>query len=134
MVARAMLSAQPPVKYCSPPKPRRLPARKQMTIALGILAKDGVVLAADTQETFSGVFKVDQAKILATVLGTSTKNDGVFGVSGAGSGGHIDAISQELCDSFWRQHPKTLVDVGDDIRKRVSDFHAQHVLPYSTLP
>lgn len=38
-----------------------------MTIAVGVLAKDGVVVAADSQETFPGYWKIDQGKITAHV-------------------------------------------------------------------
>jgi len=36
------------------PKPRQLPQRKRMTIAVGVLARTGVVIAADSQETVQG--------------------------------------------------------------------------------
>ena len=33
------------------PKKTRLPVRKRMTICIGMLAEDGIVIAADTEES-----------------------------------------------------------------------------------
>lgn len=100
-----------------------------MTIALGILAKDGVVIAADTQETYTGVFKMDQSKILGVTKPTSG-----FMVSGAGSAGHLDSISQALCDDFFGQEPTSLTDVEHMIASRVHDFHLRHIAPFGAWP
>jgi hypothetical protein len=58
-----MLRPPPPVPRIPRPVPRRLPHVKRRTIALGILASDGVVIAADTEEA-TGDSKRDQEEIL----------------------------------------------------------------------
>src|SRR2546428_6976952 len=109
---------KPPRSFISP-KPRRLPERKRMTIALGILAKDGVVLAADTQETYAGIFKVDQSKITAVLNGTPKAPRGAFVVSGAGTAGHLDSIQQDLCEAFSKKGPKKIAEVRQIVRSEV---------------
>ena len=41
-----------------------------MTIALGVLATDGVVIAADTQVSIPGYFKLGQGKISGAIKRT----------------------------------------------------------------
>lgn len=105
-----------------------------MTIALGILASDGFVLAADTQETHAGILKVDQTKILASNIGPNGPRVNILAVSCAGQGGHMEAINQNLCDGFFRQRPTEMEHVDGMLRNRIGDFYRQHVLPCETLP
>ncbi len=105
-----------------------------MTIALGILADDGVVIAADTQETYAGVFKVEQGKIVFSINDSEHgKFLGGVSVSGAGTAGHVDALSQEICLNF-RTHRTSMDGFQDDLAERVKKFNEQHVVPFATWP
>src|SRR5437899_3200980 len=101
--------------YAFPPKPRRrLLERKRMTIALGILASDGIVVAADRLESYGGQFKLDQSKILpvSTVYPDDVNPEliGACLISGAGDAGHIDALTEQLAKDFCN-HEETVLRV-----------------------
>ena len=71
-----MISPPKPLPRHTPrPKPQRLPERKRMTICIGIVASDGVVIAADREES-SGDFKNDTGKILHTFRGRENLSAG----------------------------------------------------------
>src|SRR5207247_11290193 len=82
------------------PQVRRLPGRKRMTIAIGLLATDGVVIAADTQESagYPGDMKSSGTKILWALRSNASNPPvtGAFAVSGAGTVGYLDAVNQKL--------------------------------------
>ena len=68
------------------PKPRRLLQGKHMTIALGILATDGIVLAADTEMSWGNARKTEGAKIAVV-------EQAGIAIAGAGDVGLMDALS-----------------------------------------
>src|SRR5262245_43720160 len=125
LLARAgwhgVCSTPKPPRPLIPPKPRRLPERKRMTIALGILASDGLVIAAATQETYSGVFKINQGKMLGTRLGPLDDPLGYVTVTGAGTAGHLDAINQDICDTVGQIKHPTFLSVLRAIKQTVHD-------------
>jgi hypothetical protein len=102
-----------------------------MTIALGILATDGVVVAADTQETYPGAIKLGQTKIMGATLSAS---GGAFIATGAGTAGHLDSLNQGLCETFSRTPPPNLSVWNETIKTTVRDFHLQHIAPYGAWP
>jgi 20S proteasome alpha/beta subunit len=53
----------PKPQFISCSQRRRLPERKAMTIGIGFLCQDGVVLAADRQVTVEGYYKDHQSKL-----------------------------------------------------------------------
>ncbi len=108
-----------------------------MTIALGILGKDSIVVAADTEETHGNGFKVGQGKVLAAMLDYLRKGDrsaGALVTTGAGSAGYLDALQQSLCDRFLRDEPKDIDGARDVLQTGVSVFYQQHVIPFAILP
>src|SRR5687767_11420830 len=98
MVAWIML-ASPPPKPRPQPIPRRLPQRKRMTIALGMLVADAVVIAADTQEGtgYAGGTKASGRKIFTQVDPTEQR---AFSATGAGDADYLDTLSQDLAGEF----------------------------------
>lgn len=98
-----------------------------MTIALGLLAQDGFVLASDTQET-AGNFKVDTQKIQSVHV-ESVNWCGTCAVTGAGCAGYIDAITEQLHEAFCRDD-MTMKNWPDEVRKCVRRFYRQHVIPF----
>jgi hypothetical protein len=105
-----------------------------MTIALGMLAKDGLVLAADSQETYPGSLKVTQGKILAAVVGPHSQPRATLGVTGAGSATHLDALNQSICDGFAREKPSSIEACQLAIADKVLQFNMQHVAPFGGWP
>jgi hypothetical protein len=105
-----------------------------MTIVIGMLARNGVVVAADSQETHAGLLKVFQGKISAVVNESEGKAASSLVVAGAGSAGHVDGLVFELCDGFSREPPDSLRTTAERIRASLVEFHQAHVLPFSALP
>jgi 20S proteasome alpha/beta subunit len=121
------------------PKPRQvkterlLSGRKAVTIAIGILAADGIVIAADTQETV-GSHKADESKLLIANQGSERDKAGAIVVTGAGDSGYLDSINQELCAAFLRKRKWTPATLFAQSKKHVKQFHHDHVVPFSNFP
>jgi 20S proteasome alpha/beta subunit len=100
-----------------------------MTIAVGVLAKDGVVLAADTEYTW-GYLKTSGEK-----LWSGEANGSAIAVAGAGGSDYVEAVSQELIDDF-QAAPKSAS--AEQVKKRfetvLSAFHQKHVIPFAQFP
>src|SRR5437667_12469328 len=116
------------------PQVRRLPGRKRMTIAIGLLATDGVVIAADTQESagYPGDMKSSGTKILGALRSDASNPPvtGAFAVSGAGTVGNLDAVNQKLAESFSLSAGITL----NELPAFLSDYidylsHTLYLLP-----
>jgi len=99
-----------------------------MTIALGVLANDGVVLAADTEVTW-GYLKTSGDKIW------TAEAHGAMAIGGAGSGAYLEAISEELLDAF-RDSPKSISikALEQKFRGILTAFHKNHVIPFAQFP
>lgn len=96
-----------------------------MTIAVGVLARDGVVLAADSEITW-GYLKTSGEKIRS-----AQGRSGALAIAGAGAAAYFAAIGDELIDAFQSFQKRTS---AAHIRGRFGDilsaFHAKHVVPY----
>jgi 20S proteasome alpha/beta subunit len=108
-----------------------------MTIAFGILATDGIVLAADTEEIsgYAGGLKTDSQKIL-TGMCAGKKQTGVA-ISGAGTANYIDSISPKMLSTVTNatQNPDVSYDtLQDAIESQLADFYSKHVIPFANFP
>jgi hypothetical protein len=107
----------------SPPIPRRC----RMTIALGLLAAGGAVIAADREES-DGTLKTDQGKIGG--LWRATR--GCLAVSGAGNGPYLDSLTASLVDWFNADKTDFKADTfGEELRRRHHEFYKRSVLPFA---
>ncbi len=107
-----------------------------MTIALGVLAHDGVVLAADTEET-AGAFKSLQSKVFTAVY--QNHSEPVYkrtacGISGAGSAAHIDLLAEEWTRVFLENPLPTSGQPRRALANHLKQFYVEHMLPFSNLP
>lgn len=94
-----------------------------MTIALGILAKDGIVIAADTLESI-GDAKTQGRKIFTRLI---PKQGRGFCGTGAGGAVYLDALLQRLAhDGFWKAHDHESMRANMD--QVLFDFYDKHVL------
>lgn len=99
-----------------------------MTIAIGLIAKDGVVIAADRQET-EGDQKKDQRKIDTLWAG----GIGSLVVAGAGNGPYIDSMTTKLQYAFgsqvwkWSDHEA----MTEKFRASHAAFYSDAVLPFA---
>jgi hypothetical protein len=104
-----------------------------VTIALGILASGGIVLAADAQETDIMGFKDYALKIhhsLGQPWGAGVSSRSVVAITGAGPGFHIDAISSEIISLADSRTDWTLAAFEPQLEQCVQNFFQKHVLPF----
>jgi hypothetical protein len=108
-----------------------------MTIAIGIMAQDGLVIGADSEES-TGYLKSTQQKLSPLFLGVPLGNNpdppsGVCVFTGAGDGGYIDAITEDLAEVLYDQtlHGHLLKKA---LGKRLKEFYKDHVIPFAAFP
>ncbi len=108
-----------------------------MTIALGLLAKDGLVIAADTEETYGNFLKVDQGKVSAVLAAYQTPGQTRSRcclITGAGSGHHIDAIGQQLMNCVADGEDRSQGDIERDFGVILRNFYSEHIIPFAAYP
>jgi hypothetical protein len=111
-----------------PPKPGWLPKRDRMTIALGMLASDGVVIAADREEG-DGYLKTDIGKISHVFRGLNPI--GSIAVAGAGEGPAIDEISTLLSDIFCTDKERNGGEIKEELTNAHRTYYKETVLPFA---
>jgi 20S proteasome alpha/beta subunit len=94
-----------------------------MTIALGMLASDGIVLAADTEVSWGEHLKTEGTKI------THLESEGLA-IAGAGDGDYLDAITYELQRAVRALSTDDIARIGRELRSVLERFHRRHVLPW----
>jgi len=110
------------------PDQKRLPLGKRITTAIGMLAGNAVVLAADTQES-DGYFKEYALKISSAM--THSRIDATVksavAITGAGPGVHLDAVSDEIINMFHEGQYRTLDAFQNKLQSVVKEFYFEHV-------
>jgi len=100
-----------------------------MTIALGILAGHGAVLAADSQETDGVGFKDFALKIKSTMAMTNDPPRSAVAVTGCGPGLHLDAISREIIDLANSRTDWSRETFEPELKTCIRNFFVEHVTP-----
>jgi hypothetical protein len=101
-----------------------------MTIAVGILAPNGAVIAADRQET-AAYQKGEEGKI-TTVWRADPP--GCLTITGAGDGFYIDSISAVLRDWFGSSKEKDIDKLRTEADVLTQEFYKSRVIPISDDP
>ena len=100
-----------------------------MTICVGMLATDGIVIAADALE--SGTYLSRPVQKIMTWRAHNpnaiAKDSAACVVAGAGDGGFIDAFTMELIDGV--SGDMTMTDFESHVRETLRSFYATHVAP-----
>jgi hypothetical protein len=97
-----------------------------MTIALGLLASGGAVIAADREEG-DGVLKSDEGKI----KGVFVAGRGCLAITGAGNGPYLDSVTASLVEWFRSDAAKFKTgEIGEELRRRNHEFYKRSVLPF----
>jgi hypothetical protein len=104
-----------------------------MTIALGILASDAVVIAADSEITYGNVMKADGGKLRGAIhIG---KDGGrLFVLAGAGTGPTIDAFASDLQGVLGDPRLSSGADPRVVMQPILEAFFARHVIPFASFP
>ena len=104
-----------------------------MTIAIGVLAQDGIVVAADTQVGITDYLKMSFGKI-AFGRRTGSVSSG-FAVTGAGNSAYLEAVRQIEVESFLDLDAAfDMEDLESRMGERIEDFYSRHVVPFSSYP
>lgn len=102
-----------------------------MTIALGVIARDGMVIAADRQQT-EGDWKTDQSKI--EHVWTLEPQGGSLLATGAGSAAYLDAVSREILDHFGETGERDDKPLLEQIAAINRKFYTRTVIPFAKYP
>ena len=121
-----MINPHPKPQSFPKPVPKRLPERKRMTIALGILGHQCLVVGADTQETY-GYEKYPHGKIMSAWRGAPNPL-GAICITGAGNAAAIDMAAQEIIKHF-QQFTGTMDEFEEWLKKFIHRFYSRHITP-----
>jgi len=119
---------KPPYNHI-PPNHARLHARKGMTIVIGMIAEDGIVIAADREEGTEHL-KNDTGKIYGAFRGTEPH--GWISIGGAGSGPECDEISALLANRFCSQEERTSDEMRAALTVEHRSYYQNIVLPFAS--
>ena len=109
-----------------------------MTIAIGMLAEDGVVIAADTQESYgylkgeTGKVRVGAGSIMTVLPKAGPKRNTAFAVSGSGNSPYVEAIGPELVEIALKYQEAGPTRIESHLREHVRKFYEKHVIPFSS--
>jgi hypothetical protein len=107
-----------------------------MTIALGILASNGCVIAADTEETAD--LKRLQNKVITGQDVDLTVKPPVttigLAVSGAGYSAYLDCAIPEMIKEMLDRKTQPIEAIKDAVGARLRRFYLDHVVPFSRYP
>lgn len=104
-----------------------------MTIAVGVRAHNGVVIAADSEESWD-YFKFDDNKVRQVFVhhGT-TKGPKTFSCSMTGSGGshYLRAVHQHISNALITASPTAFMDdIESLIQVELIKFYDKHIVPF----
>jgi 20S proteasome alpha/beta subunit len=104
------------------PKPQRLPKRRAVTIGIGFHCRDGIVLAADQQQTVSGYYKLHSCKLGSLVYGGTTI---LWTYS------YLPNLVSVMRDGMFAKLPSfppelTLEQIADAISKQIVEMKGQY--------
>ncbi len=99
-----------------------------MTIALGILAKDGLVIASDRQVGMPEYLKMGRGKIAFGKQGAIGQPGGnMLAVTGAGNSHYIEHLQREFVNEPF---PATN-ELQKHFAERIHTFYQDHIIPFS---
>jgi len=100
-----------------------------MTIAIGLLCNEGLVIAADTEEVLGGFIKTSTEKMRAV-----EKNEYKLIITGAGESDFIDCFCDELEETLDENEPKDIKAIYKILRATQLQYFRNHLSPYSSFP
>jgi hypothetical protein len=116
-----------------------------VTIAIGILAAKGLVVAADTQESTGDYMKGAKGKIAAFYAYDGKWADSCV-IAGAGDSGYVQALTEHLGQTFQAVDPKANMSMMEmskkdsrpslqsEFRDCVKRFYKEHIIPFAGYP
>jgi hypothetical protein len=126
--ARMISACKPPFSRPKP-QPKRLPSVKCMTIAVGFICSNGIVLGADSQESFEGsALKRSVTKLVAfppleSEYGKAPDRRAVF--TGSGDSQLIDKLIEEMSIEVASAGP-SIDEIATGIEKRIKQIYREY--------
>jgi 20S proteasome alpha/beta subunit len=117
-----------------------------MTIAIGVMAEDGIVVAADTQESTGVLLKGDKQKMVSFGTGMSTDaksvRSGACVIAGAGDSGHTRSLIDQLGFVFMTERDLPVMALPNnktkslmrEFRSCLQSFYKEHIIPLAAFP
>lgn len=101
-----------------------------MTIALGVLTANGIIVGADTEETI-GNEKMEALKVNTAIsLGLQGGHPSAIAVTGAGDSWYLDCIFEELVEFFREHETLTVAQLESEFCRILKVFYKDHILPF----
>lgn len=100
------------------PKPERLPKRGRMTIGIGMFCQGGLVVAADTQMTYSDGTTHNRSKIksLSAATGAYVIAYSCLDIN------HAEALANEILTDLNLSDPKSFIGVEEIVKNRLKQW------------
>jgi 20S proteasome alpha/beta subunit len=92
-----------------------------MTIAIGLRSNDGIVLAADSQETLAGYIKGETGKIKTIIFASGT----VLAIVGSGHSDYIETATEKVSDGIGEL--KNFPDIKNRLEENLLAFFDKHL-------
>jgi len=110
-----------------------------MTIALGILTPQSIIVAADSEEVAD--FRTASSKItVCSSLRTDAHNqpqETCLAITGAGDAGYLDFVKRQVIDLIINAHPEdqliSLNDFHAKLQRLIRHFYRLHIIPFKHL-
>lgn len=112
-----------------------------MTIAIGMRAQDGLVVAADTQESIGDYLKGVKGKMSCFYTHDKGWAESCI-VAGAGDSGYVQALMEELGQTYQAADPimhvyhlgKNTPSLQSEFRDCIKRFYKEHIIPFAAYP
>lgn len=108
-----------------------------MTIALGMLASNGLVIAADMQET-RGYTKIKRSKVAMVLtahsLDTRETTARCCIVTGSGTAHHLNTVGHQLMQCVANGEDKADDVLISELTSIVAEYYCAHIAPFSNFP
>ena len=106
------------------------PEERPVTIAAGFKFDDGLIICADTQQTYSGVLKLDATKLVPINFAHNGRSQVVFAISG--SVRYAQMAIQKIQAAIAKRRPEdmTLLGIFESIETELLAFHKAHIYPH----
>jgi len=105
---------------------------RRMTIALGMLASTGVVLATDTEESWGDVgdIKTATTKMISVSRKEVTGNSFCMAVAGAGNSDYLQRVKLELAAKVFASPTWRFETSSDMVEEYLLKFYGDHITPF----
>jgi len=123
------MTLKPPHKLFLLPIPKRLPARKVVTIAIGFTCNEGVVVCADSQATVRGYTKDYCGKIKVSLY---HKHDVAMAIVGAGDEDYIQTAMNKVDRGIGEATKFT--EAEEVMEKNLLDFFDANLARWAYYP